>query len=98
MEEKHAVFSTMKRGGDKPDYIAFWCPGCKRPHVFDVSWQIDWDDLKPSVSPSILVTNPDKSRCHLFIKKGMIQFCGDSHHELAGQTVACVPWDEVNDD
>lgn len=25
--------------------------------------------------------------CHYFIRAGMIEFCGDSTHELAGQTV-----------
>ena len=32
------------------------------------------------------------SRCHSFVKDGMIQFLADSTHELAGQTVMLPEW------
>jgi len=49
----------------------------------------------PTISPSILVTynGPDAgvagappSRCHSYLRDGMIQFLGDSTHSLSGKT------------
>ena len=37
----------------------------------------------PTFSPSINIVG----RCHYFIIAGMIEFCGDSRHHLAGQVV-----------
>jgi len=34
--------------------------------------------------------------CHSFITDGQIKFLGDCTHELAGQTVALKPFDEVS--
>jgi len=64
-------------------------------------WQFDGDYERPTVSPSILcfTTYDDaddpqplpngqrRTLCHYFIKGGMIEFCGDSPHALAGKTV-----------
>ena len=68
----------------------FWCPGCKEYHSFDVTpgrgWRFNGDIDKPTFSPSLLY--PSKPiRCHLFLRNGMLQFCGDCGHELAGKTV-----------
>ncbi len=71
----------------------FWCPGCDEAHQFRVmtdgsrpSWTFDGNMEKPTFSPSLLYpTKPVK--CHLFVRAGVIEFCGDSQHKLAGQKV-----------
>lgn len=73
-----------------------WCPGCERIHQIAVDqpfrngarWTFDGNVEAPTFAPSIAV-NPTApaSRCHYFIRAGRIEFCGDSHHALAGQTV-----------
>lgn len=61
-------------------------------------WQLTLKDNKPTVTPSILVRHgkyPDpednlkygETRCHLFIKNGMIEYLSDCTHKLAGQTI-----------
>jgi len=67
----------------------FWCPGCEYSHAFTVSpWTFNGDLEKPSFSPSLLCNaHHPPSRCHSWVKDGMIQFFGDCHHKLAGKTV-----------
>ena len=33
----------------------------------------------------------EKVRCHLYVRKGMVQYLGDCSHSLAGQTVPVEP-------
>lgn len=80
-----------------PDRWAFTCPGCGCAHYFDVGpgrWTWNQSVEAPTVSPSIKTLIPGRV-CHLFVKEGELQFLGDSHHELAGQTVPIPPWDSV---
>jgi len=73
----------------------FHCPGCDKPHGVGVAdpargprWEYDGNAAAPTFSPSILVTWPGLTkRCHSFVRGGRIEFCGDSTHALAGQTV-----------
>ncbi|MFW2829866.1 DUF6527 family protein [Sphingomonas sp. ID0503] len=68
-------------------------------------WTWNGDVERPTISPSILVrcgsaVDPTFKRepgdppdvCHSFVVNGQIQFCGDSTHELAGQTVDLPPF------
>ena len=87
-------------------YYAFECPGCgyghgvyTKPHLRDGQpqpvWNFNGDLERPTFSPSLLVNSHDpKSRCHLFMVAGRIQFLGDCHHALAGQTVECPEWED----
>ena len=75
-----------------PKHFYFTCPGCGHEHAFGEGWSFNGDVERPTVSPSILVTARDDkgneiSRCHSFIRDGMIEFCADSRHGLTGQTV-----------
>lgn len=78
----------------------FTCPGCKDRHYIPTSprsqcrWTFNGSVERPTFSPSILVNEvlwPDGSigfiRCHFFVRDGRIEFCSDSKHEMAGQTV-----------
>lgn len=81
----------------------FWCPGCREPHPYWVkpqspgaaAWAFNGDKERPTFTPSLLVypsgTTP---RCHLFLTDGVIHFCGDSQHELAGKSVPLPDWPE----
>jgi hypothetical protein len=71
--------------------LMHWCPGCKGRHLIETQepnvngamWKWDGNAETSTFSPSINIVG----RCHYFITAGKIQFCGDSTHELAGQTV-----------
>lgn len=83
------------------DLIYFYCPGCRHGHAYEVPrWQFNGDMTSPTFTPSLLVfyTNPKTGErvtcCHLFIRAGMIEFCGDCPHELKGQTVPLENWPE----
>lgn len=76
----------------------FYCPGCKHAHSYTVGCNIpdqNWtfEQQTVSFSPSLRVytthpvTKAETTLCHLFIKNGKIEFCGDCEHELKGQHV-----------
>jgi hypothetical protein len=73
-------------------YLAY-CSGCKQSHLIPSRWQFNGNLEKPTFSPSLLIniefTDPNKPKhiCHSFIVDGKWQYCSDSTHELAGQTV-----------
>jgi hypothetical protein len=82
--------------------VAFWCPGCRRPHRIRVSlhcdpdgpcWGFDGDVDRPTFTPSVFVNqpgphfNPGAPSCHSFVTRGRVLFLQDCTHHLAGQTV-----------
>lgn len=78
-----------------PGTKTFWCPGCGCGHYFTPDrWTWDGNRAAPTVTPSILVgyDGADGSRrCHFFLRAGRIEYCGDSTHALAGQSVPMEP-------
>lgn len=88
----------MKAIYTKDGGIAYPCPGCKGTHYIPVTggekWEFNWDLEHPTLSPSILEWHDGDAaegipahRCHHFLRDGRIEFCGDSLHDLKGQTV-----------
>lgn len=90
----------------EPKEFIFICPGCNCLHSANTDpkhtpvWSFNGDFEKPTFSPSI--NYPDgrdgkgnKTVCHFFIKSGMIEFCPDSTHELAGQIVELPDWNDA---
>lgn len=89
--------------GNRLGYL-FRCPGCDRPHPYRVTGPVVWgfngDMERPTFTPSLLVFptpvqgdgSQYQKRCHLFLTDGQLQFCGDSDHALAGQTVPLPDW------
>lgn len=80
---------TLVMLGGEPTH---WCPGCRELHRIDVNaqnrytgarWKFDNNVESPTFEPSINIVG----RCHYHIRGGQIQFCADSRHALAGQTV-----------
>ena len=49
-------------------------------------WSFDGNMDAPSFTDSLLYQNASP-RCHLYVRNGMIEFCPDCEHGLAGQTV-----------
>lgn len=95
---------VLERHGDA--YLVFWCPGCLGGHSFHIkppepTWQWDGNMESPTFNPSLLVRHHGNENaepryregqvCHLFVREGRIQYCTDSTHELAGQTVDMQP-------
>lgn len=89
-----------------------WCPGCRMVHQIAVEqpfrngarWSWNGNAEAPTFTPSIRILGTrtgggDFSICHYFIRAGRIEFCPDSRHSLAGQTVDLpdMPADEVDD-
>jgi hypothetical protein len=81
---------------DDPQKVlyAFHCPPCGFLHSFDARWTFNGDFDRPTFSPSLLNTTPNKpappgvvERCHLHVRDGKIQYCGDCSHEMSGQTI-----------
>lgn len=89
-------------------YHEHWCPGCDQVHQIAVAqpfmngarWSFDGNASAPTFAPSINVWPGTGLQCHYFIRGGRIEFCGDCHHALAGQTVELpdLPAEELTDD
>jgi len=86
------------------DFYAFHCPGCGNAHAVTVNGKINssgaswtWNGSmdKPTFTPSINC-NPGspENHCHSWVRNGMIEFLGDCHHSLAGQTVEIPSWED----
>jgi|SRR5882672_4116030 len=74
----------------------FYCPACDTVHHFNVAvfqpiWSFDGKMDAPTFGPSLRIIGGNG--CHLFVLGGMIQYCPDSRHELAGKTVPMVDYD-----
>lgn len=88
----------LEKYGPKNGYegYSFYCPGCKHLHVFytmhpkGIKWSFNGDMDNPTFSPSLknTVDGPVVHKvCHLFVRNGMIEFCGDCTHDHAGKSV-----------
>jgi hypothetical protein len=92
--------------------ISFFCPGCDGYHEIahgvgnGPRWTWNGDLVKPTFTPSVLVTYPanpnadedfkewrNQRICHSFVTDGKIQFLSDCTHQLAGKTVDLPEWD-----
>jgi len=85
------VSAVLRRG---PGRYFHWCPGCESMHPLPDSWSFNGDVHKPTFTPSFLQTGSGvgKNRtCHYILTDGVLNFCGDSTHALAGQSVPMPP-------
>ena len=74
------------------DQYRYHCEGCGYEHAFALKseggnhgFNMDLDN--PTVTPSLLQNFSPDSICHSFIRDGKIQYLGDCHHHLKGQTI-----------
>ena len=76
------------------------CPGCSAIHVVpdDRGWTFNGDYEQPTFQPSVRLSKPRKqgeqpiTYCHYIVTDGKINYCADSTHSLAGQTIVLPPW------
>jgi hypothetical protein len=76
-----------------------YCPGCEEMHRLPPGWTFNGDLVKPTYTPSFKHTlrwsrqDPSESDeiCHYILTDGVLNFCGDSTHALAGQSVPLPP-------
>lgn len=77
-------------------YYSHWCTACRHCHTYQIgggrTWAFDGNVDNPTFAPSMLefVTRKDGSRqtlCHYFLTAGVLKYCGDSPHALAGKDV-----------
>lgn len=79
------------------ELLGYWCQGCECVHTVNVvddcrpTWAWNGDVAKPTLSPSIRTFWParldqaESTRCHHFLRDGVIEFLGDSAaHSLRG--------------
>lgn len=89
--------------GVEGDNYFFYCPACGCVHRYQCgtksgpNWTFNGDYDKPTFSPSLLMfyyTHPEtkeqKTICHLFVRDGKIDYCGDCPHDHAGKTIPMV--------
>lgn len=73
-------------------WLVYYCPGCQQRHAIPIKvpnhlgavWRFNGNVEAPTLTPSVNFVGS----CHHFLTDGALQYCGDSTHELAGQTVA----------
>lgn len=85
-----AILEELNDPNGKLAGFMFWCPGCKCYHSFEVGrWSFNGSFEKPTFSPSLLITIPSDPtyRCHLHVRDGKIEYCGDCKHKFAGKTI-----------
>lgn len=90
-------------GDDLPVGYMMDCPGCEMSHIYwtvqtgqHPTWDFDGNLVAPTFSPSLRCRYgpaDDEQCCHFHVRQGMIQYCDDCTHGLAGQTVPMVPVD-----
>lgn len=97
MSKLGKYFRWMAGGGCEA--LVHWCPGCESVHVIYLrydnkpSWTWNGDIEKPTVDPSVALSNNKRGRfCHYNIRDGKIVFADDCKHALNRQTVDLPPW------
>lgn len=76
--------------------VLIWGDGEEHPvipfHEVNVGaggWSFNGDLNRPTISPSVRTRYGDALAytCHFFVRDGRIEYCADSTHKMAGQTV-----------
>lgn len=63
-----------------------WCPACEEMHPLPDSWTFDGNLESPTFSPSFKHTTSN-TVCHYVLTAGVLNYCGDCTHAMAGQSV-----------
>lgn len=80
-----------------PRSLLWKCAGCGEIHCCRIEgrerpkWSWNRSLSAPTLVPSVLKKSPDGSRCHSYVREGVVQFLGDCTHELAGEAVPMAP-------
>jgi len=79
--------------------LMFHCPGCKGFHSYRIKglpgrpvWTWNGSLTAPTLEPSLLINGSrPESRCHLFLRNGIVEFLSDCYHDLRGTTFKLPP-------
>lgn len=82
---------------EAPGGLWHWCPGCDAHHCLPSGggWTYKGNKESPTFSPSFRHRRADGSVCHYELKGGVLQFCTDSTHKLAGQNIGLPDFPEA---
>lgn len=96
MADKVHFYGTGESGNQGIQSLyGFHCIGCGYSHGYHVPrW--DWNGSldKPTFRPSLMCNRDTPYQCHLYVTDGKIEYQQDCHHELKGQTLEMVDWDD----
>lgn len=96
----------------KPQSVAFFCSGCGDNHVVPFTdvpvtkehplppgvWFFNGNLDKPTISPSIrIIGGVTGTLCHVVVTDGILNFCADSPHKYAGQSIGMLPCELISD-
>lgn len=84
-------------GSSSPDFM-FWCPACQFGHGVwtteanahtGARWTFDGNFEIPTISPSLLIHHGanGKEICHTVVSCGVINYCSDCTHAMAGKSI-----------
>ena len=88
------LWEAKHDNGSGASTFLFWCPACKAAHTYDTggqhrpNWTFDGNLESPTFTPSLRYLTGTK--CHLFVTNGVIQYCGDCPHDMAGKSTPMV--------
>jgi hypothetical protein len=78
------VSSKLRRGEGR---YFHWCPGCEEMHPLPDTWRFDGDLESPTFHPNFRHSWGDNAICHYNLLGGVLWFCADCTHDLAGLKV-----------
>ena len=65
-----------------------YCEPCDKLHPLPDTWSFCGDLDAPTFSPSFRQRiNAEGDTCHYFIRRGVVEFCGDCWHDKAGHNI-----------
>ena len=72
-----------------------WCPGCEEMHILPDGWAFDGNLENPTFAPSFKHSGRRRDAsgntipfvCHYILTAGVLNFCVDSNHALAGEAI-----------
>ena len=79
---------SKKLFGNAAGYWHF-CPACERLHPLPEGWEFDGDVDSPTFTPSFRHSWGKEGGpcCHYILTSGILNFCGDCTHDMAGLAV-----------
>ncbi len=81
------VSSKLRRSDNR---LWHWCAGCERLHPLpwpDCGWTFNGNFERPTMTPSFMQEGGHKYQCHYILTDGVLNYCADSWHSLAGKSV-----------
>ena len=74
-----------------PGAYMHWCPGCRELHPLPDGWtfngNLDSPSFQPSFKHSGYSSHHEPRICHYILTNGILNFCGDCTHALAGHAI-----------